>query len=266
MTTDSKGQDDVTSTSTGRPVTASTWSGKSPLEWQQLTSDELALVDRELPVVMPVGLIESHGPALTLGFDNASADYFSRAACSQAPSLLLPTLSYGFADEFRDYPGTLGLSMDTLGQVVADVCGHLAEQGFRKVVVLAGHGADVLAARLGFERVWRIHPQLRLACWTWWQVVNLPIHHADEVETSFALAMGETVHLERARDAHFTKPWHLVRSRQELMPESGGVNGSPTRADAASVAEAHDRIVAELAGRIRAAYEDRREIAAEASA
>ncbi|MGH3749706.1 MAG: creatininase family protein, partial [Micromonosporaceae bacterium] len=171
-----------------------TATSEEPVTWAELTSDELRQLDRQLPVVVPMGLVESHGPALTLGFDNDSAEHFARVACARAGAVLMPTMPYGFADEFREYPGTVGVSMDTLGHVVADLCAQIRRHGFHKIVFLAGHGANVRASQLGFERAWTRHPDLKLACWTWWGVVDLPIHHADEVETSFALLLGRTVH------------------------------------------------------------------------
>lgn len=237
---------------TDRPATGHE---ESLVEWASLTSDELATLDRELPVVVPIGLVESHGPALPLGFDNDSAEHFARTVCARTGAVLLPTLHYGFADELRDYPGTVGLSMDTVGHVIADLCEHIGQHGFYKIIFLAGHGANTRAAELGFERAWRRRPDLKVACWSWWAAADLAIHHADEVETSFALLLGSRVHLERVTDETFLKPWHRVRSRRELAPESGGVNGSPSRADAESVAPDYEQVVAslvELVSRARA--------------
>lgn len=227
------------------------------IEWARLTGDELAALDRELPVVVPTGLVEAHGPALTLGFDNESAEHFARIVCDRTGAVLMPPLPYGFADEWRDYPGTVGLTMDTYGHVIADICEQVGRHGFRKVIFLAGHGANARAAELGFERAWRRHPDLKLACWNWWTPAGLDIHHADEVETSFALLMGSRVHLDRARDEIFQRPWHRVRSRHELAPDSGGVNGTPSRATAELAAAGHDRVVATLVDLVNRAKEDR---------
>lgn len=226
------------------------------VEWAALTSDELAALDRELPVIVPTGLVESHGPALPLGFDNESAEHFARVVCRRTGAVLMPTLSYGFADELRDYAGTVGVSMDTFGHVVADLCEHIARHGFTKIVFLAGHGANTRAAELGFERVWRRRPELRVACWSWWGAAGIDIHHADEVETSFAMRIGSTVHLDRARDEKFEKPWHRIRSRRALAPDSGGVNGTPSRASADSVAAAYHEVVASLVELVERARAD----------
>lgn len=216
-------------------------------EWSCLTDEEARTIDRQLPVVVPVGLIEAHGPALTVGFDNESAEYFARAACELSGAILMPTLHYGFADEFRDYPGTVGLRLDTVGWVIADLCLSLRAEGFTKIVFLAGHGANERAAYLGFERAWERAPELKLACWSWWSVSGLTIHHADEIETSFALELGSRVELDRAQDRQFARPWYTVRSRAELQPGTGGVNGSPTCARRGLVTGDRDRIVKELA-------------------
>lgn len=226
------------------------------VEWASLTSDELAELDRELPVVVPNGLVESHGPALPVGFDNDSAEHFARVVCARTGAVLMPTLPYGFADELRDYPGTVGVSMDTFGHVVADLCEHIRRHGFRKIIFLAGHGANTRAAELGFERAWRRCPDLLVACWSWWTAAGIDIHHADEVETSFALLLGSRVHLDRARDETFEKPWHRVRSRWALAPDSGGVNGTPSRASADAVTADYERVVASLVALVDRARKD----------
>lgn len=226
------------------------------LRWDALTGDELNAVDRELPVIIPIGLIEAHGPALTLGLDVHTAEHFARKVCEATGAILMPAVPYGYADQNREYPGTVGLRPETLAAMVADVCEAICFHGFRKIIFISGHGANNAAVDLGFERAWRAYPDLKPACWAWWAPAGLSIHHADKSETEFAMLTGAPVYLDRARDVTFQKPWHQVRSRYAYQPESGGVNGTPSQADARASRADYQRALECLVASVERAKRD----------
>ncbi|MDR3474347.1 MAG: creatininase family protein [Devosia sp.] len=221
-------------------------------EWSKLTDPEVEALDRSLPVILPIGLIEAHGPHLESGFDAYSAGYFSRRVCEATGAILLPTIPYGFADTTWEYVSTIGVKAETLGMVIGDICCLLCHHGFKKVIVLSGHGGNGLGVALGFQRAWEKYPDLQPAYWTYYGVGGVPMSHADETETSIAIAIGATVHLERAKDFVMPKLWHEVSSRKALAPTSGAVNGRPTLADRETGVAAVEQIVQVLVDKVRA--------------
>jgi creatinine amidohydrolase len=228
------------------------------IEWVQLTSDELSAVDRQLPVIVPLGLVEAHGSHLTLGLDMDTAVYFARRVAEATGAVLAPLVAYGFADAMREYPGTVGVTAETLALVVRDIAEMFCYHGFCKQIYLSGHGANKLGCDLAFQMVWRRYPALEPAYWNYWTEAGLTsIHHADKGETEIALAIGAPVYMERARDWKFARPWHAVNSRFALQPESGGVNGAPSAADRDEGERMREQIVAALAAKTQAAKEDR---------
>ena len=224
--------------------------------WDQLTNEEIDLLDRSLPVVVPMGLIESHGAHLAVDFDVYSAVYFANRLCELTGSILCPTLAYGFADSNREYVGTLGLKADTVAAVVCDICESFCRQGFTKVIFISGHGGNEMPAKLGFQRAWVQCPDLKPAYWSYFTASGLHLHHGDAGETSIALAIGGTVHMDRAVDHSAHKPWHDVRSRAALDPASGGVNGRPSEATRADGEDMVAQVVRVLGEKLRAAVED----------
>ena len=227
------------------------------IEWARLTSDEIKSLDRQLPVMIPVGLIEAHGHHLGLGLDNDTADYFSRRVAEVTGIILAPIINYGFADAMREYPGTIGVTVETLGCVVRDIASMFCQQGFKKQIYLSGHGANKLACELGFHQAWEHYPDLKPAYWNYWSEAGFTtIHHADKGETEIAMAVGSVVYPDRARDYTFDKPWHLVYSRFQYQPETGGTNGFPTSADRAEGERMRDEIVSRLSARVREAMRD----------
>jgi creatinine amidohydrolase len=222
------------------------------IEWSKLTDPEIDALDRRLPVILPVGLIEAHGPHLESGFDSYSADWFARALCEATGAILLPPIPYGFADTNWEYVGTLGVKADTLGHVVGDLCSVLCHHGFKRIIVLSGHGGNGVGVTLGFQRAWQSHPDMKPLHWTYFLAAGVPMSHADEKETALALAIGGLVHMDRTEDFVFRKPWHEVYSRRALAPDSGGMNGKPTLATMEMGEEIRDRILSVLTEKLKA--------------
>jgi creatinine amidohydrolase len=227
------------------------------IEWSRLTSDEVKNLDRKLPVLIPLGLIEAHGHHLSLGLDNEAAGYFSRRVAEETDVILAPLLSYGFADAMREYPGTIGVSVETLSSVILDIAIMFCQNGFKKQIYFSGHGANKLACELGFQKAWQRFPDLKPAYWNYWSEAGFnQIHHADKGETEIALAIGSLVYMERAQDYTFEKPWHLVNSRFQYQPETGGTNGFPSSANPAEGERMREEIVRKLCEKVRTAIRD----------
>jgi creatinine amidohydrolase len=202
------------------------------IEWIRLTSQEVGSVDKRLPVIIPLGLIEAHGPHLPLSVDLDTASFFARQIAVNTGAILAPLLAYGFADEMREYPGTIGLSAQTLGHVIADISSMFCLHGFTRQIFLSGHGANKMPVELAFWKVWEAYPHLRATYWNYWSEAGLNnIHHADKGETEIAMAVGTAVKMDRVKDFAVNKPWFRIRSRHSLDPNSGGINGQPTLAD-----------------------------------
>ena len=119
------------------------------LNWPQID----ALERERTLVLLPVGMLEQHGPHLPVGADTLGVLYevngVSRRV-SQALSdwniVMLPPINYGHggANQIGDmlvHPGTYGIRQSTLRSLVADVGGQLAQNGFKWIFVLNGHGA-----------------------------------------------------------------------------------------------------------------------------
>lgn len=229
------------------------------IEWANLTNDEVAALDRRLPVILPLGLIEAHGPHLAVSVDTDTASYFARRVAECTGAILLPTVHYGFADEMREYAGTLGVSLETMSMVLADLAGLLCSHGFKNQIWLSGHGANSAPAELALHKVWREWPDLHACYWNYWTACGLTgISHADQGETEIAAAVGSIFHPERVRDFRVEKPWYRIRSRSALQPESGGVNGEPTKASTERGSVACERIVEVLTAKVQAIIREER--------
>ena len=202
------------------------------VEWAQLTSDELKRVDRNWPVIIPLGLQEAHGSHLPNGTDSMTAEYVVQTAAKDLDCVVCPTVNYGYAGSSYGYAGTLGVKLETLAGVLVDLVGALMDQGFRKVIFLSGHGGNKPAYQLAVDRLAHQYPDARCAYHDWWTLAGFTdVHHADAFESETAAAMGIRFERDRAVDVQVQKTWYTEFFRAKRYPDTGAVNGKPSEAD-----------------------------------
>src|SRR5690606_41251808 len=81
--------------------------------------------------------------------------------------VVLPSPGYGFSAHHMRFPGSVTLRAETLMAVCEDIVGSVVQHGFRRILVVNGHGGnagiiDVLASTLGH----RHYGHARTACLT----------------------------------------------------------------------------------------------------
>ena len=132
------------------------------LNWMQV-EEYLSRDDR---VVLPVGSTEQHG-YLSLETDNILAQRISAEAAEPLGVLVLPVLPYGLTPSFAAYPGSPTLRLETFVAVLRDLLGSLHAQGFRRILVVNGHGGNVPGNSLARE--WTAdHPDAQAIFHSWW--------------------------------------------------------------------------------------------------
>ncbi len=115
-------------------------------EWGALTRAEIARARDEgaLPV-LSVGSVEQHGDHLPVDTDSVSAFRVALAAAAACPDphvLVLPPPNFGFSPHHRAFAGTITLSLETFVGIVTDVAESLHRTGFRRLLVVNGHGGN----------------------------------------------------------------------------------------------------------------------------
>jgi creatinine amidohydrolase len=122
-------------------------------------------VDDRLMLVL--GACEQHG-YLSLATDILIPQALADAASKKISVLVAPSLNFGASPYFLDYPGTLSLRLSTLLDLVEDLVKSAHSQGFRRFLVLNGHGGnDGVRGRL-YELANEL-PDLKLRWYAWWQ-------------------------------------------------------------------------------------------------
>src|SRR2546421_8211546 len=99
-------------------------------------------LERDDRIVLPIGSTEQHG-YLSLATDLTLAERVAVEAAEPLGVPVLPVLPFGIAPGFTAYPGTVSLQHDTLFLVLRDALDALYSQGFRRFLVVNGHGGNV---------------------------------------------------------------------------------------------------------------------------
>ncbi len=121
--------------------------------------------DNRLMVVL--GACEQHG-YLSLLTDVKIPMALADAASKQTGVLVAPPVNFGVSPYFLAYPGTVSVRLSTLVEVIEDIVRSVYRQGFRKILMLNGHGGnDGVRARL-YELANEL-AGLKLAWYAWWQ-------------------------------------------------------------------------------------------------
>jgi creatinine amidohydrolase/Fe(II)-dependent formamide hydrolase-like protein len=224
------------------------------IDWGCLTWPQMeARLGANDMALLPVGAIEQHGPHLPLDTDSFDAEYLSRRvaeACSPPRPLVLPLLPYGVSYHHRDFKGTVGITNETLSQLVYDVGMSCAENGIRKLIIINGHGGNDPALHYAAQMINRdtgIFVCVDSGETSDVDIAKLTVTandvHAGEVETSTSLAIRpELVHMELAESSipAFSSEYLDFSSKRGIswfgstrMISPNGIMGDPTRADAA---------------------------------
>jgi len=117
-------------------------------------------------VVLPLGSTEQHAH-LSLGVDAILSERVSVEAAEPVGVPVLPALPYGLTPYFAAYPGSPTLRAATYLAVVRELLESLHDQGFRRLLVVNGHGGNSPAAALAPELM-RDRPDTQVLFHNWW--------------------------------------------------------------------------------------------------
>lgn len=99
-------------------------------------------------VLLPLGAIEQHGPHLPVSTDTDIVWQIALQAEKQLSNyiLLCPVLPFGSSHHHLSF-GTLSVSIATYTQLIVELVESMLQIGFRRIVLLNGHGGNVTPVR-----------------------------------------------------------------------------------------------------------------------
>ncbi len=116
--------------------------------------------------VLPLGSTEQHG-YLSLAVDLILSERVATEAAEPLGVPVFPVLPYGLTPYFRAFPGSISLRLDTYAALLRDVLDNLYGYGFRRILLVNGHGGNQPAQSFAAE--WMIdHPDSNVRFHNWW--------------------------------------------------------------------------------------------------
>ncbi|MBX6316331.1 MAG: creatininase family protein [Isosphaeraceae bacterium] len=160
--------------------------------------------------LVPCGAVEQHGPHLPLDVDLVCPLGIAHGAGREIPDklLVLPIVAYGYTGHVMDFPGTINTDFEHFMHQVLDITKSLAYHGFRKIILLNGHGSNMPNLDLVARRT-NLETDAECVVIAWWNLLTVDKEflprwrqskfpggcaHACELETSMYLYLdGDNV-------------------------------------------------------------------------
>ena len=113
--------------------------------WENLREEEFyEAIERSNKVcVVPFGCIEKHGQHLPVGTDAQTAYYIAKEATKLEDVVVFPPLYFGDVLGLYMWKGTIAFSSELLQKMLTELCAEIARNGFKKILLLNGHGGNV---------------------------------------------------------------------------------------------------------------------------
>jgi creatinine amidohydrolase len=166
-------------------------------------------VKRGAAVILPVGTVEQHGYHLPVGTDVAIPTYIAEQATERTGDVVAPPVNYGYNEKDLAFAGTVSVSAETFTRYLVEICRSLAHMGFKRIMILNGHGYNTMVSTAGMVVIEQTDAYCATA--NWWMLIadvldelresEAPggIAHAGEMETSVQLVLDpEHVDMSRA--------------------------------------------------------------------
>ncbi|MFF3749011.1 creatininase family protein [Streptomyces sp. NPDC002018] len=244
---------------------------RTPTRLAEMTTVEAAEAVTASPVVIiPAGAFEQHGPGMPLATDTVRAEGVADrvAAALAGRAVIGPPVPVGVSPHHLAFAGTVTLTTTTLAAVVREYAESLYRHGWRKILVVTGHGGNNATLATVAQDLLTTHPDLQFA---WSPVTALAsdvvsgmevseVHgHSGEAETAQMLHLApHLVHTDRfeAGTTSLSQLDPLPRlSRHGSHPalavhydrlSGNGVLGDPRRATAEDGQAVVDAVVVRL--------------------
>ncbi len=135
--------------------------------WQEFGELVPARIDT---VLVPMGSLEAHG-VIPNGTDNLAPEAMARDIAERVNALIAPTLNYGITAGLKAYPGTVSIPDEAYALFTEAVLRNLADNKFRNIIVLNGHGGNTALLNAAATRVANA-ARVRILVLNWWTLAD----------------------------------------------------------------------------------------------
>jgi len=114
------------------------------IKYEELTSPEFieAVIKSDSTCLIPIGVLEKHGPHLPLGTDMIDIREIALRAAKQEYTIVYPAYYFSQIFEAKHQPGAIAYSPQLMLNILQETCQELARNGLKKIILVNGHGGN----------------------------------------------------------------------------------------------------------------------------
>lgn len=239
---------------------------------------DIEAMDPGTVVVAPFASTEQHSLHLPFGTDTVIVDAIARRVDARLGHrlLVLPVQWFGCSHHHMGFAGSMTATLQTFITQTVEIAESMIQHGFRKILLLNGHGGNQATLDVAMQIVCQKHPDVEVVHVSYWRVAVEEIRqirqsptgglgHSGELETSILLYLHpEWVRRDRIeRDDSWGSPSEWVTKDMQVPGQvsayrpfdqlslHGGL-GDPCTA----TAEKGERFLEAIVGRLSRLIED----------
>jgi creatinine amidohydrolase len=178
-------------------------------------------------LLIPVGSVEQHGPAVATGIDYIIPEAVAERVAEKLGIYVAPPLCYGMSLHHAAFAGTASLKPSTYLRLLTDLFDFLAGQGFKRLSVVNGHGGNVPTLKAAAAEVAYEHDDARLLIQSWYD----PPAVAARVAEVFGANEGSHVTPSEVSILMYLRPELVGDVSQIVRTEPGLIKWHPGRGD-----------------------------------
>jgi creatinine amidohydrolase len=112
--------------------------------WDELIASDWpkALEKSNRTCILPIGILEKHGPHAPIGSDLIHVREWAARATKKEYAVVFPDYFYGQINEARHQPGTFALPERVVWDLLEATCDEIGRNGFKRIVIINGHGGN----------------------------------------------------------------------------------------------------------------------------
>lgn len=114
------------------------------VRYEELSAPDFvqAVARSQATCLVPLGILEKHGPHLPLGTDLIDVREVSLKAAAEEYVIVFPPYFVGQIFEAKHQPGTIAYSAPLMLDLLQQTCDELARNGIKRIILVNGHGGN----------------------------------------------------------------------------------------------------------------------------
>lgn len=166
---------------------------------------------RDDRIILPLGSTEQHGPRAVFGTDHLIPEAIAKEVAQRTDTVVAPTMAYGMSIHHMEFKGTVTLRPSTMIQLFRDLLWSFQQGGFKRVLILNGHGGNRNTMDAALSEVGNELLDMKIKFRSWWEAEGVKDyldehfraregHHGAPSETSQIMFLYPGVVKDRATE------------------------------------------------------------------